>query len=113
MTAHTPEAIAHEERRYFQVFIWLGILTVLEIGITYLDLSKLLIGGGLVVLAATKAALVAMFYMHLSDEKSTLMWIALTPAILCVFLLLMLTPDLGAVTRLITHAVGAASDAAH
>ena len=33
MSAHTPEAIAQEERRYFQIFIWLGILTVLEIGV--------------------------------------------------------------------------------
>jgi len=113
MTAHTQEAIAHEERRYFQVFIWLGILTVLEIGITYLDLSKMVIGGGLVLLAASKAALVALYYMHLAQERPTLTWIALTPAILCIFLILMLLPDLGAITRLFTDAVGAAPAASH
>jgi cytochrome c oxidase subunit 4 len=112
MSAHTPEALAHEERRYFQIFIWLGILTVLEIGITYLDLSKMVIGGGLVLLAGSKAALVALYYMHLAQESRTLTWIALTPAILCVFLVFMLLPDLGAITRLFTEAMGAAP-AAH
>jgi len=113
MSAHTPEAIAQEERRYFQIFIWLGILTVLEIGLTYLNISRIVIGGGLVLLAASKAALVALYFMHLSQERSTLTWIALTPAILCVFLILMLLPDLGAITRLFAKAVGAAAVAGH
>ena len=54
-----------------------------------------------------------MYYMHLATEKTTLRWIAVTPAILCVFLLLMLTPDLGAVTRMITHALAGAPAAPH
>jgi cytochrome c oxidase subunit 4 len=112
MSAHSPEALVQEERRYFQIFIWLGILTVLEIGITYLDMSKMAIGAGLVLLAASKAALVALYYMHLAQERPTLTWIALTPAILCVFLVLMLLPDVGSITRIIAEAVGAAP-AAH
>lgn len=114
MAAHaaSPAEIAHEERRYIQVFIWLAILTALEIGLTYLPISRLVIGTGLVLLAASKAAMVALFYMHLVHEKRTLTYIALTPAILCVFLVLMLLPDLGAITRLlvsaIEHGVGAA-----
>jgi len=58
----------------------------------------------LVLLAATKAALVAMFFMHLSAEKRTLAYIALTPALLCVLLVFALLPDLGAITRALTHA---------
>jgi hypothetical protein len=46
---------------------------------------------------------VALFYMHLSLEKRTLTWIALTPAILCVLLIFALLPDLGAITRALTH----------
>ena len=112
MTVHSPEAIAQEERRYFQVFAWLFILTIGEIGLTYLPLSKMVIGSGLVLMAASKAALVGLFYMHLSHEKTTLKWIALTPAILCVFLVLMLLPDLGAITRMIAEVVTGGS-AAH
>jgi cytochrome c oxidase subunit IV len=106
MTVHSPEAIAHEERRYFQVFFWLFVLTVLEVGVTYVPVSKVAIGASLIIMAATKAALVGLFYMHLAQETRTLAWIALTPAIICVFLILMLLPDLGAVTRIIETTVG-------
>jgi caa(3)-type oxidase subunit IV len=105
MTVHSAEEIAHEERRYFQVFFWLFVLTVLEIGATYLPMSKVVIGAMLVLLAGTKAAMVGLYFMHLINEKRTLMYIALTPAVLCVFLVLMLLPDLGAITRLIVTAV--------
>jgi caa(3)-type oxidase subunit IV len=112
MATHSAEEIAHEERRYFQIFVLLGVLTVLELGATKMPISHLAIGAILVILAATKAALVALYYMHLAQERTTLTWIALTPAILCVFLVLMLTPDLGAITRMLTHSAPAAP-AAH
>ena len=101
---HTPEELAHEQRRYLQVFFWLAVLTALELGVIYMPISKLAIGSMLVLLAGTKATLVALFYMHLSVEKRTLAYIALTPAVLCVFLVFMLLPDLGAITRALTHA---------
>jgi cytochrome c oxidase subunit 4 len=107
--AHAAHDHAHEERRYIVVFVWLAVLTAVEIGITYLPMSKIAIGAGLVILAAGKAALVALYYMHLVNEKRTLTYIAVTPMVLCVFLVLMLLPDLGAITRLITSSVGAAT----
>ena len=113
MATHTPEDLAHEERRYLQIFVILGVLTLFEIGIIYMPIPHLAIAAMLVLMAGTKAALVALYYMHLSNEKTTLTWIALTPMILCVFLLFMLTPDLGAVTRLLTHAPPAAPAAHH
>jgi cytochrome c oxidase subunit IV len=111
--AHTPEQMASEERRYLQVFFWLAILTALEIAVIYMPIPHLAIGLMLVVLAATKASLVALFYMHLAFEKRTLTYIALTPALLCVFLVFMLMPDLGAVTRALTHAVASATGGEH
>jgi len=106
--AHSPEELAHEERRYLQIFFILGILTVLEVGVIYMPIPHFTIVLSLILLAVVKATLVAAFYMHLSTEKTTLKWIAVTPMILCVFLLFMLTPDLGAVTRIITHALAGA-----
>ena len=99
--------IAKEERRYLMVFFWLFVLTVLEIGVTYLHaaLGRFVVGAMLCVLAATKAAMVGLYYMHLVHEKKTLMYIALTPALLCVWLILMLLPDLGAITRLFEAAI--------
>ena len=111
MTVHTPEQLAHEHRRYLQVFFWLALLTAVELAVVYPHISPLAKGLMLVVLAGTKAALVALFYMHLSVEKRTLAYIALTPAVLCVFLVFMLLPDLGAVTRALTHATPEAAQA--
>jgi cytochrome c oxidase subunit 4 len=113
MATHTPEHLAHEERRYLQVFGWLAVLTVFELAVTRLSLPRFTIGGMLVVLAVTKAALVALFYMHLANEKRTLAYIALTPMILCTFLVLMLTPDLGSVRRLWTSHEPQAAAAGH
>ena len=112
MALHTDEEILEEERRYFRIFLLLGVLTLLEIGATFLPIAHAVIVLALVVLAVVKATLVAAFYMHLSTEKTTLKWIAVTPMILCVFLLFMLTPDLGAFTRLVTHALAGAENAA-
>ena len=113
MAVHTPEQLAHEQRRYIQVFVWLAVLTAIEIGVIYLPLSKFAIGLMLVLLAATKAALVALYYMHLAVEKRTLMYIALTPALLCVLLIFALLPDLGAITRALTHATPPPAADAH
>ena len=113
MPAHTAEQLAHEQRRYLQVFLWLAILTALEIGVIYMPISTLAIGLMLVVLAGTKAALVALFYMHLSVEKRTLTYIALTPAVLCVLLVFALLPDLGAITRALTQTTPPAATEAH
>ena len=112
MTTHTPAQIAHEKRRYIQVFVWLTVLTGLELGVIYMPLSKIAIGGMLIMLAGTKAALVAAFYMHLANETRTLTWIAMTPAVLCVLLVFALLPDLGALTRAFTQATPQAASSA-
>jgi caa(3)-type oxidase subunit IV len=113
MPVHTAEQLAHEQRRYLQVFAWLAVLTALELGVIYMPIPHVVIGGMLVVLAATKAALVALFYMHLAVEKRTLTYIALTPAVLCVLLVFALLPDLGAITRALTHVTPPAAEATH
>ncbi|OLC90911.1 MAG: hypothetical protein AUJ03_00175 [Deltaproteobacteria bacterium 13_1_40CM_3_71_4] len=111
MTAHTAEQLAHEQRRYLQVFAWLTVLTAVELAVIYMPIPHLAIGGMLVLLAATKASLVALFYMHLAVERRTLTYIALTPAILCVLLIFALLPDLGGITRALTQATPPAAEA--
>ena len=85
---------AHTEPNYIGVFWWLLALTILEIAVIYMPMAKLIIVILLVGLALTKATLVALYFMHLKFERSTLGLIALTPLILCVFLILMLLPDI-------------------
>ncbi len=84
---------AHAEPNYMGVFYWLAALTAIEVGVTFLPLTKLAIGAILVALAFTKAGLVALYFMHLKFERRTLLLVAVTPVILCVFLMFMLIPD--------------------
>ena len=85
---------AHTEPNYVGVFWWLLALTILEIAVIYVPMARLIIVILLVGLAVSKAALVAMYFMHLKFERVTLGVIALAPLILCVFLILMLLPDI-------------------
>jgi cytochrome c oxidase subunit 4 len=84
----------HDEPNYMGVFWWLLTLTIIEIAVIYLPIAKLAIAIMLIVLAVTKAALVALYFMHLKFERTTLGLVALSPFILCVFLILMLLPDI-------------------
>ncbi|HKY06980.1 MAG TPA: cytochrome C oxidase subunit IV family protein [Candidatus Binatia bacterium] len=84
----------HAHPNYMRIFWILLVLTIVEIAVAYAGLPKLLLASLLIVLAVWKAALVALHFMHLKLEKKTLTWIALSPFILCVFLILMLMPDI-------------------
>ncbi len=85
---------AHAEPNYLAVFGWLFVLTVVEVGVIFLPIPKLLIAASLVILAAVKASLVAIYFMHLKFERLVIWWIAVIPVILCVFLIFMLIPEL-------------------
>ncbi len=86
-------AAAHEHPNYIGVFWWLLALTIIEVGVIFLPIAKLLIAILLVGLALTKAALVAMYFMHLKFERRTLAVVAITPLLLCVLLVFALLPD--------------------
>jgi cytochrome c oxidase subunit 4 len=87
-------ATTHAEPNYIGVFWWLLALTVIEVAVVYLPLAKFIVVILLIGLALSKAALVAMYFMHLKFERLTLGVIALVPLFLCVFLILMLLPDM-------------------
>jgi cytochrome c oxidase subunit 4 len=87
-------AATHSTATYLKIFYILLVLTIVEVAIVYLHLPKMLLVALLVTVAVWKAALVAMHFMHLKFEKSTLALVALTPFVLCVFLILMLLPDI-------------------
>jgi cytochrome c oxidase subunit 4 len=84
----------HDEPNYMGVFWWLLILTIIEIAVIYVPIAKLAIAIMLIVLAVTKAALVALYFMHLKFERTTLGLVALSPFVLCVLLILTLLPDI-------------------
>src|SRR6266702_3983592 len=93
MAEHPSESV------YMRIFWFLLVLTILEIAVAipnYATLVKVIL---LVGMALGKASLVAMYFMHLRFERVTLGVIAFTPLVICVFLVFMLTPDLGAIAH--------------
>src|SRR5262250_2011576 len=83
----------HKHPNYMAIFWYLAVLTVVEIAVIYMPFGKLTIGVLLCALALTKAALVAMYFMHLRFEATTLGWIAVTPLAIATLLVFVLLPD--------------------
>ena len=83
----------HHGPSYMAIFWYLAILTVVEIGVIFLPIAKTAIAVLLVSLASAKAALVALYFMHLRFETKTLGYIALTPVLIGTLLVLVLLPD--------------------
>ncbi len=93
------ETGAHDDHRvnYNAIFWILLVLTILEVlagtpasGPKYPQVLK---GFLLIFMAAVKAGLVAMYFMHLKFDKKAFSFIAMIPLVLCVFVVLMLMPD--------------------
>lgn len=95
MTQHSGHAHAgdHPEPNYMGVFIALFVLTVVEVGVVFMPIPIMAIRGMLVLLAFTKAIMVAAYFMHLKFENRTLALIAATPIVLCIGLMFALLPD--------------------
>jgi len=83
----------HAHPNYMGIFYWLVALTIVEVAVPFTVTAQVPKVFLLVSLAIGKAALVALYFMHLRFEVRTLGVIALTPMILCAFLLFMLVPD--------------------
>src|ERR1700758_5075719 len=94
-------AVDHAEPNYIAIFVYLSILTGVELFVYAVGLPQVAKVGLLVALAFAKAVLVAMYFMHLAIERKALAIIAIIPIILVTFLCFMLLPDL--TTRLWTR----------
>ncbi len=92
-------ATEHKHPNYMAIFWYLAVLTVTEIAVIYTPFGKLTIGVLLCALAVTKAALVAMYFMHLRFEARTLAGIAVTPLAIATLLVFLLLPDGFAVAK--------------
>jgi cytochrome c oxidase subunit 4 len=88
---------AHKHPNYMVIFYWLAVLTVGEIAVVfvphYVSMSKLAVGVFLCAFAIVKAALVAMYFMHLRFETRTLGLIAVTPLAIATLLVFVILPD--------------------
>ena len=70
---------------YGKIWWWLLILTIAEVLVAIYIADPLAKGILLVGMALTKAILVALYFMHLRFETTTLLVIAFTPMVICAF----------------------------
>jgi cytochrome c oxidase subunit 4 len=80
------DATEHKPAPYILIWFVLLVLTLAEVGYAFLPISKPLLATGLILMAIMKAALVALYYMHLRWEPRRLWLLALTPLPLAVIL---------------------------
>jgi caa(3)-type oxidase subunit IV len=94
----TPEAAAkagahavHESHEgvYIAAYAFLAAFTVIEVLFTYTTFAKIVLAIILLTLAGTKAALVAVFYMHLRWEKRLLAFVFAGPILIGTLAVLM------------------------
>lgn len=79
----------HSAPNYYKIWLYLLILTVAEVLVAFVShLSKEILIVILLALALWKAALVAMYYMHLRFEPRRLVWLALAPIPLAILITL-------------------------
>lgn len=84
----TAENGEHKEPRYMLVWFGLAALTLIEVWVATTGLSRSLLIWVLVGLAIWKAALVALYYMHLRFERLRVVILALSPVPLAFILVL-------------------------
>jgi cytochrome c oxidase subunit 4 len=73
--AHEP----HQHPPYVKIFFMLGALTIIEIAVAYVALPISVLRTILLALAFFKAAVVALYYMHLRFERLGIYVVALSP----------------------------------
>ena len=83
----------HKHPNYMAIFWLLAVLTVVELIVVFLPFGKMVNGTLLCALAVGKAAVVAMYFMHLKFETRTLGLIAITPLAIATLLVFVILPD--------------------
>ena len=68
----------HSKKPYYVMFAVLTVLTLIEVGVAKLDVQGPKVAL-LVLLAVTKATLVALYYMHLKSEMRALKLVIVIP----------------------------------
>jgi cytochrome c oxidase subunit 4 len=82
MTTVGAPAHARDRTQYVVVFVVLGLLTLVELGVARTGgIAKPAVIVALVALAIAKAALIALFYMHLRFETRILRLTVLGPLV--------------------------------
>jgi cytochrome c oxidase subunit 4 len=85
----------HASHPYYKVLAWLTFFTILEImwAVWFAEGARGMLVAGLSLMAAIKAALVGLYYMHLKYEGRILWFVIAFPLVLVVVMIAGLLPD--------------------
>ena len=90
MTTESKESIEHHIQTYIRVFIALGVLTVITVAVSYLNVSFIEAFFIAMTVATIKGSLVLGYFMHLISERQMIIWILV--ATVTTFIILMFIP---------------------
>jgi cytochrome c oxidase subunit 4 len=84
----------HTHPNYTAVWAWLVLLLFVSVAAVYLPFSQALTIVFIFIVAAVKAGLVAVYFMHLKFEENLVRYIAVVPVLLFIIMTLTLIPDI-------------------
>ena len=90
MSVDSAEDIKKHVKVYITVFAGLMVLTIVTVGVSYLNLAIPLAITLALIIATIKGSLVASYFMHLVSEKSPIYWTLMLTAVF--FVVLMFLP---------------------
>jgi cytochrome c oxidase subunit IV len=97
MSAHESGLEVHavgSTRLFVMVWVWLAVITFIEVFLAYERLQPSLMLSLLVVLSVVKAALIVSYFMHLKYEKISLALLLIPVTIFCIsMIIIFFMPD--------------------
>jgi cytochrome c oxidase subunit 4 len=97
MSAHESGSEVHavgSTRLFVMVWVWLAVITFIEVFLAYERLQPSLMLSLLVVLSVVKAALIVSYFMHLKYEKISLALLLIPSMIFCIcMIIIFFMPD--------------------
>jgi cytochrome c oxidase subunit IV len=91
--AHAEEHFAGSNKLFISIWVWLVVLTLIEIALAYKPMSLVLMLTVLLGLSIIKAALIVAYFMHLKFERMSLILTIVPMLIVCILLLFVFFPD--------------------
>ena len=91
--AHGEEHFAGTNKLFISIWVWLVVLTLIEIFLAYRPMSLVIMLTILLGLSIIKAALIMAYFMHLKFERLSLILTIVPMLVVCIILLFAFFPD--------------------
>ncbi|HEU4434791.1 MAG TPA: cytochrome C oxidase subunit IV family protein [Pyrinomonadaceae bacterium] len=91
--AHADEHFAGSNKLFISIWVWLVVLTLIEIFLAYVTMPIHIMLTILIGLSVIKAALIMAYFMHLKFERLSLIITLVPMLVVCILLLFVFFPD--------------------